>query len=266
MNTCQIRMLHLLVQTVGKLSDGIRIAQKDGFTSGKMVDYVCRNQPSGRLGIGKLLDRIYLSNKGWQAVRIRRANMEEFLERAIRRQLEASGEVFLLDVALGPGRYILDVLSKFRDSPIEAICWDTQEQWLDEGQEMAADMGLESVLYERCDAMEAGFYSRLHRRPNVVVASGFYEWTHDDERVKESMRLIHNALRAGGYFAFSAQTGHVDLRMVNRVFKGFDSEALRITVRPTATVHNWARQQGFEIVESRSDEWNYHVVSLGRKC
>lgn len=266
MNMFQIRMLHLLVQTVGKLSDGIRIAQKDGFTSGKMVDYVCRNRASGKLGIGKLLDRIYLSNKGWQAVRVRRANTEELIERAIRRQLEVSGEVFLLDVASGPAQYILDVLSKFRDSPIEAICWDTQEQWLDEGQAMAADMGIRSVLYERCDAMDPQSYSRLLRRPNVVVASGFYEWMHDDQRVKESMRLIHDALRAGGYFAFSAQTGHVDLRMVNHVFKGFDGEALRITVRPPARIHDWAKQRGFEIVESRSDEWNYHVVSLGQKC
>ncbi len=88
MNMFQIRMLHLLVQTVGKLSDGIRIAQKDGFTSGKMVEYVCRNQASGKLGIGKLLDRIYLSNEGWQAVRVRRANTEDLIEQAIRRQLD----------------------------------------------------------------------------------------------------------------------------------------------------------------------------------
>ena len=266
MNTFQISTLRLLVQTVGKLSDGIRIAQEDGFTSGKMVDYVYQNEPSGKLGIGKLLDRIYLSNKGWQAVRIRRANLEQLLEWAIRRQLEASGEVFLLDVASGPGRYILDVLSRLRGSRIEAICWDTEERWLDEGQDMAAGMGLPSVLYQRRDAMEARSYARLHRRPNVVVASGFYEWMDDDECVKESMRLIHNALRAGGYFAFSAQTGHVDLRMVNRVFKGFDGEALRIKVRPAAAIHNWAKQQGFEIVRSRSDDWSHHVVSLGRRC
>ena len=75
MNTLQIQMRKLLVHTLGRLSDGIRIAREHGMISGKMIDYVYRNEPSGRLWIGKLLDRAYLSNEGWRAVRVRKGHL-----------------------------------------------------------------------------------------------------------------------------------------------------------------------------------------------
>lgn len=85
--------LKTLVHTLGRLSDGVTIARRHGFTSGKMLDYVYRNRPSGRGWIGRLLDRLYLSNRGWRAVRARRDHLVSLLQRAIRRQLDACGEV-----------------------------------------------------------------------------------------------------------------------------------------------------------------------------
>ena len=50
------------------------------------------------------------------------------------------------------------------------------------------------------------------------------------------MRLIHDSLRAGGLLVFTAQTGHVDIRMVNTVFTGFDGRSLT-AFQHTYTIH-----------------------------
>jgi len=265
MNTIQIKVLKTFVHTLGRLSDGVRIAHEHGFTSGKMVDYVYRNQPSGIGPLGKLFDRIYLSNAGWQAVRIRRRHVEELLEWAIRRQLDRVGNVLVVDVASGPARYLRDVLLKFVGRRVEAVCWDLDEKWLEESQDAAAELGLRSILYERGDAMDAESFARLPRWPHVVIASGFYEWIADDEAVKRSLQIVHDALGPGGYFLLTLQTGHVDLEMTNEVFSGFDGGPLQITVRRAEMVHRWARRAGFVIERTRSDPGGYHAVTLARK-
>jgi len=258
-------MLKALVHTVGRLSDGVRIAHRHGFTSGKMLDYVYRNEPSGRGPLGRFLDRAYLSHEGWRAVRIRFQHLEELLEAAIRRALEERGDVFILDVAAGHARYLQDVLLKFPQARIEAVCWDLAERWLEEGQQSATDRGLRNILYDHGDAMNARDYRRLPRRPDIVVASGFYDWMEEDAAIQESLRLIHGALAEGGCFLFTIQSGHVDLRMVNAVFHHFDGGPLRMTTRPAAVVHGWAGRIGFRIERVRSDKWRYHAVTLARK-
>ena len=40
------------LRTVGRASDGVRIAFDEGFTSGAMLDYVYRNSPSGAGSLG----------------------------------------------------------------------------------------------------------------------------------------------------------------------------------------------------------------------
>jgi SAM-dependent methyltransferase len=265
MNTLQIRMLKLLVHTVGRLSEGIRIAREHGMISGKMIDYVYRNEPSGRWLIGKMLDRVYLSNEGWRAVRARKRHLEALLERAIRRRLAERGRVLILDVASGQARYLQETLLKFRSERVEAVCWDLDERWLEEGHESAAAQGLRSILYDRGDAFDPAAYRRLPRRPDVVVASGFYDWIHDDDRVRESLGLVSAALADRGAFVFTLQTGHADVRLANDIFRGLDGAALAIKLRSAATVHASARRAGFDIEQVCRDPWGYHAVTLATK-
>ena len=233
--------------------------------SGKMIDYVYRNEPSGRLLIGKVLDRVYLSNEGWRAVRARKQHLEALLAEAIRRRLCERGEVLILDVASGQARYLQETLLKFRSRSVEAVCWDLDERWLEEGHASAAARGLRSMLYDRADAFDPAAYRRLPCRPDIVVASGFYDWIHDDDRVRESIALISAALAPGGRFLFTLQTGHADVRLANDIFRGLDGAALAIKLRSAASVHAWARRAAFDIEQVRSDPWGYHAVTLARK-
>ena len=84
MTRLRLRMLRLLVHTVGRLSDGINLACRDGMTAGTTLDYIYRNRPSGRSMVGRRLDRIYLSHKSWQAVRERMTLLCEVLAQSVR--------------------------------------------------------------------------------------------------------------------------------------------------------------------------------------
>ena len=58
--TLRWRALSMLMSSVGRLSKGIDLGYRFGFDSGEMLDYVYENKAQGRLGIGALLDRLYL--------------------------------------------------------------------------------------------------------------------------------------------------------------------------------------------------------------
>lgn len=62
-------IVSFILNTVGRLSKGIRIGFKHGFDSGTMLDYVYENKPQGAFIIGKLIDRNYLDGAGWTGIR-----------------------------------------------------------------------------------------------------------------------------------------------------------------------------------------------------
>ncbi|MEM8799984.1 MAG: class I SAM-dependent methyltransferase family protein [Pseudomonadota bacterium] len=64
-------LLKLGLNTVGRLSNGIRIGQTYGFDSGVMLDYVYTNRASGKGIIGRAIDRGFLNSKGWRCIRNR---------------------------------------------------------------------------------------------------------------------------------------------------------------------------------------------------
>ena len=76
----QISILKVVVDTLGQLSNGIKLASKEGFTSGKMLDYIYKNEPGGEFFIGKIIDKIYLNHPGWQDVRNRKNNLVKNIE------------------------------------------------------------------------------------------------------------------------------------------------------------------------------------------
>src|SRR5438552_8946729 len=170
----RLRLLRAFVRSVGRLSTGIRLALDTGMTSGKTVDYVYRRTPSGKLLVGKWIDRAFLDDAGWEAVRERRRNLEALLEHAIA-ELRADGRrVSLVDIASGPGLYVLATLDRVGEKDVVARCRDIETRWLDEGRAEAAKRGLRSVTYEPGDAFDAASLAAVQPRPNLVGSSGLY--------------------------------------------------------------------------------------------
>lgn len=265
MRRLQFRALKALVRTVGRTSDGIRICLDEGLTSGTMVDYVYRNEPSGRLVIGKVLDRVFLSNPGWEAVRVRRRHLEQLMRGAVEALHRVGHPVSILDIASGPAGYVLAVLQAAGEEGVVARCRDLDPRWLEQGRREAQRLGLRNVQFERGDALNRDDILVLRPRPTLVVASGFYDWITDDDVVRRSMGIVCEALEPGGYFVCTNQAAHPDLEMVSAVFTDFTHQALRMIMRSPAQVQAWLEAAGFRADETLVDQWGYYSVTRAQK-
>ena len=258
-------LTRVLLRTVGRASDGVRLCLDRGLTSGTMLDYVYRNRPSGRWLIGPAIDRVFLGSPGWQAVRDRRSNLEALMLEGIE-QLRAQGRpIALLDVASGPAGYILSVLERAGGGDIMARCRDLDDAGLARGREAAAARGLSQVTFEKGDALDRDAILALRPRPNLAVASGFYDWITDDEVVRRSIAIVAEALEPGGVFVVTNQVAHPDLAFVTAVFTDFHHQPLRMKMRPAATVEAWLGESGLVIERTVADRHGYYSVSRARK-
>jgi SAM-dependent methyltransferase len=259
-----IKPLKLFVNTAGRLSDGISLCLKEGLTSGIMLEYVYRNKACGKTLVGRAIDRIFLSNPGWEGIRQRKNNLVKFLIEAINRQ-EGKDKALLVDVASGPALYVAQALSGAQVSNVSAICRDMEERWFKKGRSNAEEMGVKSMVFEKGDALDEKSFEALPERPDICVSSGFYDWIPVDGPVRESIRIIHKILKPGGYFVFTNQAGHVDMETTNGIFSDFNNKPLNMTTRPQGVVNGWAVDAGFKIVKTVIDKWGYYSVTLARK-
>jgi SAM-dependent methyltransferase len=255
----------LLLRSVGRLSDGLSLCFEEGLTSGLMLEYIYRDRPSGRLGIGRWIDAQFIRAPGWNAVRERRRLLEGLIERAVRSLREAGRSVTLVDVASGPAGYVLAVLGRTGEQDVTATCRDLDERWLETGRQNAAAAGLRHVRFEKGDALDRGSLLALRPRPNLVVASGFYDWIVDDAAVRESIGIVFDALEPGGIFTLTHQAANPDLAFLNAVFTDFHHAPLQMKMRPPELVRGWLESAGFRVEDALTDTRHcYGVVSARR--
>lgn len=259
------KALKTVVNTIGQTSDGLRLCSEYGFTSGKMLDYIYENKPSGKFIIGKYIDKIFIRHLGWEAIRTRKNNLSKALKSAIVASLLAKKEVFIIDVASGPAKYILEIMQDYKTENVTALCRDIDCRWLEEGKQNARELGLRNIDFKRGNAFDENDFKELSKQPNIVVSSGFYDWITDDELVKKSFQIIYDNLPKGGYLVFTNQSGHVNLELVSKVFQDFNHKPLEMTVRNAELINGWAKEIGFNIVKTEQDKYGYYSITLAQK-
>ncbi|WP_172383812.1 class I SAM-dependent methyltransferase family protein [Streptomyces sp. MNP-20] len=251
-------VLRGLLCTVGRSSAGIRIGYRHGFDSGTMLDYVYVNRARGALGVGRLVDRVYLDAVGWRAIRARR----DLLQRVLREQVERrpGRPVRVLDVAAGPGRYLHDLAAAYGPERVRVVCRDLAEAGLRQGESLARARGLTNVSYETGDAFEpepprAG-------APDVIVVSGLYELLLEDDTVRTSIKRLRGLLAPGGVLVCTTQTRHPQLDFIANVLPNREGRLWIMKCRNAALTEGWAREAGFETVRSRREEVGLFAVTV----
>ncbi len=248
----------LFFHTLGRLSNGIDLCIKEGLTSGKMLDYIYEKRASGKWIIGKWIDQMFLSHPGWEAVRIRRQNLEFLLKEAISTR---QTPLKLVDIASGPASYILSVIKK--EKQVEAICRDLDTRWLEEGARKAQSEGIKNVLFEKGDAFDRK--AMISLKPHIVVSSGFYDWINEDVQIQKSIEMIFEALPSNGAFILSIQTSHPNQALVQKIFTDFNHNPLKMTMRSVGDVSTWLKTTGFCVEKALSDPKGYYSVIKARK-
>lgn len=255
----------LALGTICRLSKGVRLGWKTGFDSGQSLDYVYQNHPSGFTPLGKLIDFFYLNAIGWRAMRRRKQRLQRVLGRAIRQAMAADGRARVLDVAAGGGRYLLEVLKELMGEDVSAHLQDRSPQALEGARGTAREMGLSNVTFAEADAFNADAIARVEPRPNIGVASGFYELFADNELIGRSLEGLARAIAPGGWLIYTNQPYHPQLEFIARVLVNREKRPWVMRCRPQGEMDELVRQAGFDKVEEWIDPWGISAVSLARR-
>jgi SAM-dependent methyltransferase len=271
--TLRWRALSMFMSTVGRLSNGVDLGYRYGFDSGEMLDYVYENRARGRLGIGALIDRVYLNSVGWRGIRSRKRVLKRVLGHEIGRVRErVMGPARVLDVASGPGRYLLELCEEMRErgqdpgARVQIVCRDMDEAGLEQGRRRAAELGLTNVRYEPGDATSAHSLNGVLPRPDLVVVSGLYELFTDAATIRRSMEAIHGILPPGGGLVFTTQVSHPQLELIANVLVNREGRPWVMGCRTVEEAESLARDAGFKVVSTEVEPVGLFAVTVCRRA
>lgn len=249
--------------TLGRMSHGIRVGLQTGFDSGLSLDYIYENEARGTNPFGRLIDYFYINAIGWRGIRQRKINLERQIERAIL-ELHAKGEpIRLMDVAGGPGRYLLDIANRHRDKNLQIVVRDNVEANLAHGRQLARQMNLTNVKHEWADAFGeanlAGF------KPNIVVISGFFELFQDNDLVRKCVARVAAESAERATLIYTGQPYHPQQEMIARTLNNRDGQAWIMRLRSQAEMDEIFRAHGFEKQAMEIDDFGIFTVSRATK-
>jgi alpha-beta hydrolase superfamily lysophospholipase/SAM-dependent methyltransferase len=256
-----------LLRSLGRISDGIDLGCRTGFDSGASLDYVYRNRSCGRLGFGRLVDRVYLDAPGWKGIRVRIGHLEALILLACKRLSDEGRAPRLLDPAAGHGRYILEILGALPDSPVEAVLQDWSAGNVEAGRAWIKDRNLEGrVRFDLGDAFDTETVASTAPRPNLAVVSGLYELYPSNGEVRRSLEGLSRAVEPGGWLVYTNQPWHPQAEMIARVLSSHRNNAPWVMrCRSQREMDQLVEEAGFEKVEQRVDESGIFTVSLARR-
>ncbi len=251
-----------LLKTAGKLSEGIRVGWRAGFDSGESLDHVYRNTAEGTTVLGRLIDRFYLDSPGWRGIRMRKVHLERFLDRAIG-ELASGGEpVRLLDIAAGPGRYVLETIRNHPDWKISAVLCDRDRSGLTAGRRLAESMNIDCVEYRESDAFDAEAIAAITPPPDIAVVSGLFEPFPSNAPVRKSLEGLSRAVRTGGFLIYTNQPWHPQQEMIARVLPNRDGDPWVMRCRTQAEMDQLVAAHGFRKIDMLIDDAGIFSVSL----
>jgi alpha-beta hydrolase superfamily lysophospholipase/SAM-dependent methyltransferase len=249
----------------GKLSTGIRLGWQSGFDSGVSLDYVYENKPKGVTPIGKIVDYFYLNAVGWRGVRVRRQNLQRLLAATIERVHQSGRPVHILDIASGPGRYVLETMQRLREIPISATLRDYKQENLDAARKLAGEFQLQNVAIAQGDAFDRASLAASTPRPTIAVTSGIYELFPENAPVLNSLRGVADALEEGGYLIYTCQPWHPQVEFIARALTNREGRPWIMRRRSQGEMDSLVRAAGFEKLEQDVDPWGIFTVSLARR-
>ncbi|MGH6960092.1 MAG: class I SAM-dependent methyltransferase family protein, partial [Dongiaceae bacterium] len=222
------------------------------------------NRARGCTPVGRLLDRLYLDTIGWATIRRRKVHLEDLLEATIRQQFP-DRPVHIVDIAAGPGRFLLDTIRKLGPQTISAELRDRDPHGLAAGRDLAHRMAIEGVRYVEGDAFDPQSIAGIAPRPDIVVVSGLYELFSDNEMILRSLRALAAAVKDGGFLLYTNQPWHPQIELIARVLTNREGKPWLMRRRTQAEIDELVALAGFAKQEMRVDEHGIFTVSLARR-
>jgi alpha-beta hydrolase superfamily lysophospholipase/SAM-dependent methyltransferase len=253
------------LKAAGRLSNGVDLGWRNGFDSGLSLDYVYENQPRGTTPLGRLIDKSYLNSIGWRGIRQRRAHLEKSLKSAIEKTHRNGCPVRILDIAAGPGRYVLETLRMCPEIPVSAILRDYKQENIDAARALAQEFGLDNVRVQRGDAFDRGSLASIQPHVTIGIVSGLYELFSSNDAVLNSLGGLAEAIEPDGYLIYTNQPWHPQMEFIARVLRNREGRPWIMRRRTTAEMDQLVRASGFDKIDMEVDQWGMFTVSIARR-
>lgn len=258
-------LLKIFLATVGRLSYGIRLGWESGFNSGRTLDYVYENKARGAFVVGRWFDRSYLDGIGWQGIRVRKKLLEATLKKMIQQVATETQSVYLLDIATGAGRYILETINALKHLDVQAVLRDFEPKNLAEGQKRAQSLGLNNVCFIQGDAFDRKSIASHRPQPHIVIVSGLYELFPNNQMVINSLQGIVEVIAPGGILIYTNQPWHPQLELIARILCDWDGKPWIMRRRTQGEMDELVRSVGFEKMGMDIDPWGIFTVSWAQR-
>lgn len=249
------------------LSAGVKLGFDTGFDSGSTLDYVYRNQPTGKGALGRLIDQNYLDSIGWRGIRQRKLHAEELLRLAMSKLRETNRAVRIVDIAAGHGRYILESLEGQAQRPDSILLRDYSDINVRDGNALIQQKGLGDIArFVKGDAFDRDDLAALDPKPTLAVVSGLHELFGSNQMVGDSLAGLAAAVEEGGYLVYTGQPWHPQLELIARALTSHrGGQAWVMRRRSQAEMDQLVEAAGFRKVAQRIDQWGIFSVSLAQR-
>ena len=183
----------------------------------------------------------------------------------IERTHAAGRPVRLLDIASGPGRYLLETLHALHTIPISAVLRDYQQENLDAAARLRDELGLAQVTLAAGDAFDRAGLAAIAPRPTIAIVSGLYELFPDNEPVLRSLRGLADVVEPGGHLLYTNQPWHPQVEFIARVLTNREGQPWIMRRRTQAEMDELVRNAGCEKISQVTDPWGIFTVSAARR-
>ena len=258
------------MQKFGHISDAIATGLEHGFDSGHSLDHVYYNQPSGKGTIGQAVDKFYLSNIGWQGIRIRREHILELAAQALKeieiKNNTAHYQPRLLDIASGYGYYAFDLLTEVDNLQAELRDYDSHN--IQALQAKAESLAMaDRVLACKKDAFDSASYPQDNSdaKFDIAIASGVFELFSDNTLPATALAGIYDSLNNDGYLLYTNQPWHPEQEFISKTLNNHRGSDWVMRCRSQAEMDQLVDDAGFDKIAMRIDKFGIFTVSLAKK-
>jgi SAM-dependent methyltransferase len=254
--------VYALLTTSDLAREGIR-----NSGSFRFADHIYRSEPSGRYGVGRVLDRVLLKLRGARSMRSRFFHSRREILRALREMgkrppldRDIGEQLVVVSVPCGIARDLFDVAESLRRTAgglyerVRFVGIDLDPEPLELSRILTRDhSGFE---FQCADALGP---RSIPERLDVVVSLGFGEFLSDDV-LRDFYRRCHASLNAGGCFITSAMSRD---RISDYLAR--ELAELQTNYRSTEHLTDLLKSAGFAKVRTTRDQVGLQTLAVAEK-
>lgn len=210
------------LNSIGKISNGMAIGLKHGFDSGASLDYVYHNQPQGKLGFGKMMDKNYLEAIGWTGIRIRKQHLIQLIDQKIESLKKEGRPIKILDIAGGTGNYLFDIKEKYPEAQI--VINEFVKANIEIGEKVIKEKNLQNIRFTNFDCFDPETYKKINFEPNITIVSGILELFGDNEMASKAIQGLTSVSEKKSFIIYTGQPWHPQLKMIAYVLNNHQNK------------------------------------------